>query len=81
MAVASTSKTPWDLWIDYQCRDSDGLTHADLRHARVGIVLKPGMRLIVGNEDADLADAEVVRIDNGIVFVQIIADLATQPAK
>jgi hypothetical protein len=39
------------------------------------------MRLIVGNEDADLADAEVVRIDNGIVFVQIIADLATQPAK
>ena len=81
MAVASTSKTPWDLWIDYQRRDIDGLTHADLRHARAGLVLKPGMRLIVGNEDADLADAEVVRIDNGIVFVQIIADLATQPAK
>ena len=81
MAIASTSKTPWDLWIDYQRRDSDGLTHADLRHARAGLVLKPGMRLIVGNEDADLADAEVVRIDNGIVLVQIIADLATQPAK
>jgi len=81
MAVASTSETPWDLWIDYQRCDDDGLTHGDIRHARAGLILKPGMRLVVGNEDADLANAEVVRINNGIVFLRINSDLVTQPAK
>ena len=81
MTVASTSETPWDLWIDYQRRDDEGLTHGDTRHARAGLVLEPGMTLIVGNEDANSAVAEVVRINNGIVFLRINSDLVTQPAK
>ena len=81
MTVASTSETPWDLWIDYQRRDDEGLTHGDIRHARAGLVLEPGMNLIVGNEDANSAVAEVVRINNGIVFLRINSDLVTQPAK
>ena len=81
MDVASTSETPWDLWIDYQSCDDDGLTHSDLSHARVGLVVKPGMDLIVGNEDADLANAEVVRVVDGIVFLRVKSDLVTQPSK
>jgi hypothetical protein len=81
MTVASTSETPWDLWIDYQRRDDEGLTHGDIRHARAGLVLEPGMTLIVGNEDANSAIAEVVRINNGIVFLRINSDLVTQPSK
>ena len=81
MDVASTSETPWDLWIDYQSCDDDGLTHGDLSHARVGLVVKPGMDLIVGNEDADLANAEVVRVVDGIVFLRVKSDLVTQPSK
>lgn len=81
MAVASTSETPWDLWIDYQRCDDDGLTHGDIRHARVGLVVKPGMNLVVGNEDADLANAEVVRVVEGIVYLRFDSDLVTQPSK
>ena len=81
MADASTSETPWDLWIDYQRRDDDGLTHGDIRHARVGLVVKTGMNLIVGNEDADLANAEVVRVVEGIVYLRVDSDLVTQPSK
>ncbi len=81
MVVASTDKTPWDLWIDYQRCDSDGLTHGDIRHARAGLVLIPGMTLIVGNEDADLANAEVERVVDGIVFLRIKSDLVVKPAK
>ncbi|CAB4669206.1 unannotated protein [freshwater metagenome] len=81
MADASTSETPWDLWIDYQRRDDDGLTHGDIRHARVGLVVKPGMNLVVGNEDADLANAEVVRVVEGIVYLRFDSDLVAQPSK
>ena len=81
MTFASTSETPWDLWIDYQRRDDEGLTHGDIRHARAGLVLKPGMTLIVGNEDASSAIAEVLRLNNGIVFLRINSDLVTQPSK
>ena len=44
-------------------------------------MLKIGSRLIVGNEDADLANAEIVRVQDGIVFLQIDSDRVTQPSK
>ena len=81
MSVSATHPTPWDLWVDYQRCDEEGLTHADVRHARDGLVLKIGSRLIVGNEDADLANAEIVRVQDGIVFLQIDSDRVTQPSK
>jgi hypothetical protein len=54
----------WDLWLDYHRRDSDGLTHGNLRNARSELEL-PGQYVVVGTEEAVAAVAEVVRVDDG----------------
>lgn len=63
----------WDLWIDYHRRDADGLTHAHRDDAEPGIELKPGAFIVVGNEEADYAAAEVVSIaPDGVVLVRVL---------
>jgi hypothetical protein len=64
----------WDLWIDYHRRDSAGLTHASVKDVGPGIQLVPGSCLIVGNEEADPAVAEVVSVgDHGVVLVRVLS--------
>ena len=63
----------WDLWLDYHRRDADGLTHGNARNARPEVELEPGRYVVVGNEEADPAVADVVRIDdNGAVLVRVL---------
>jgi hypothetical protein len=63
----------WDLWLDYHRRDSDGLTHGNLRNARSELELMSGRYVVVGNEEAESAVAEVVRVeDNGVVLVRVL---------
>jgi hypothetical protein len=63
----------WELWLDYHRRDGDGLTHGNVRNAAPDVVLTPGQCVVVGNEDADLAVAEVVSIDErGVVLVRVL---------
>jgi hypothetical protein len=63
----------WDLWLDYHRRDADGLTHGNVRNARPGVTLTAGAHVVVGNEEADSAVAEVVRIDDdGVVLVRVV---------
>lgn len=63
----------WDLWIDYHRRDADGLTHAHLDDAAPGTQLTPGNFIVVGNEEADLAVAEVIsQAANGVVLVRVL---------
>lgn len=63
----------WDLWIDYHRRDSAGLTHASVKDVEPGIQLVPGSCLIVGNEEADPAVAEVVSLEeHGVVLVRVL---------
>lgn len=63
----------WDLWIDYHRRDGAGLTHASSNDVEGSLVLVPGMFVVVGNEEADPAVAEVVSIDErGIVLVRVL---------
>lgn len=63
----------WDLWIDYHRRDADGLTHGNVRNACPGSQLESGRYVIVGNEEADAAVAEIVRFeDNGVVLVRVL---------
>jgi hypothetical protein len=62
----------WDLWVDYHRTDGDRLTHTNLRDVESGIVLGVGDYVVVGNEEADPAVAEVVSIDaRGIVLVRV----------
>ncbi len=63
----------WDLWIDYHRRDGDGLTHGNVRNARPGVAIKPGRHVVVGNDEADPAVAEVVQLDDdGVVLVRVL---------
>jgi hypothetical protein len=63
----------WDLWLDFHRRDADGLTHGNVRNARAEVTLEPGRHVVVGNEEADPAVAEVVRVEsNGVVLVRVL---------
>jgi hypothetical protein len=63
----------WDLWVDYHRTDDDGLTHTHRRHLRPGVDLIVGSHLLVGNEEAEPAVAEVVSVDaKGIVLVRVL---------
>jgi hypothetical protein len=63
----------WDLWIDYHRRDGGGLTHGNVRNAHSDVELAPGRYVVVGNEEAGAAVAEVVRIEEkGVVLVRVL---------
>jgi len=63
----------WDLCIDYHRRDGDGFTHGNVRNARSDVELAPGRYVVVGNEEAGAAVAEVVRIEEkGVVLVRVL---------
>jgi predicted amidohydrolase YtcJ len=63
----------WDLWVDYQRRDGEGLTHASVKDVEPGVALEVGGFVVVGNEEADSAVAEVMSIDErGIVLLRVL---------
>ena len=69
----------WDLWVDYQAMDERGLTRTNVRYAEPGVVVEPGAFLVVGDEDADLAVAEVVELrDKGVVLLRVLPGPAAQ---
>jgi hypothetical protein len=64
----------WDLWVDYHRIDGAGLTHANGRNAEPGVELQQGIYVVVGNEDADPAMAEVVTVEpGGLVLVRVLS--------
>lgn len=69
----------WHLWVDYQRTDGSGLTHASAANAEPGISLAPGDFIVVGNEDADPAVAEIVEVkESGVVLLRVVPGPAEQ---
>ena len=65
--------TQWDLWVDYHRIDGDGLTHTRVKDLERPLDLRAGMFVIVGNEEADPAVAEVVAVEpDGLVLVRVL---------
>ena len=64
----------WHLWVDFHRVDADGLTHAHVDDLSVGEVEPhPGDYLVVGDEDADPAVAQVVSVSSdGVVLVRVL---------
>ncbi len=63
----------WDLWIDYQARQPDGLTPTLARFSRPGVLIEPGRYVVVGAEDAEPAVAEIVEVrGDGAVLVRVL---------
>lgn len=63
----------WDLRVDFHRVDADGLTHAHVDDLSERIEPQPGDYLVVGDEDADPAVAQVVSVDaDGVILVRVL---------
>lgn len=62
----------WDMWVDF-ARVYDGLTHGHMDDATAGVVIEPGGYLVVGDDDAEAAVAQVVAVeDDGVVLLRVL---------
>jgi hypothetical protein len=69
----------WDMWIDFQAQDADGLTPALVEHARPGVTVDPGTYLLVGSDDSELAVARIVSVEpDGLVSVRVLPGPASE---
>ena len=69
----------WDLWIDFQAEDADGLTPALVEHTRPGVALSAGAYVLVGSEDSELAVARVVSVEpDGLVYTRVLPGPASE---
>jgi len=69
----------WDLWIDFQAENADGLTPALAEHARPDITLEAGMHVLVGSDDSELAVARVVSSQSdGLVYTRVLPGPASE---
>jgi hypothetical protein len=68
----------WQMWVDFG-RVYSGLTYGHLDDVVPGTDLMAGRYLIVGDEDADPAVAQVVEIrDDGTVLLRVLPGHAEQ---
>jgi hypothetical protein len=76
--VSSVPSTSWDLWVDFHRTDGEGLTHTRLDDLERPLDLRHGTFLVVGNEEADPAVAEVVTVEpDGLVLVRVLPGAVT----
>lgn len=69
---------PWEMWVDF-ARVYDGPTYGDLRDAEAGVIVEGGRYLIVGDDDADPAVAQVVEVRrDGVVLLRVLPGHADQ---
>lgn len=65
--------TEWDLWVDFHRVDADGLTHAHADDLSAGVDPQTGDYIVVGDEDADPAVAQVVSVAaDGVILVRVL---------
>ena len=65
--------TQWDPWVDYHRTDGEGITHTSIKDLERPRTLQRGMFVMVGNEEADAAVAEVVAVESdGLVLVRVL---------
>jgi hypothetical protein len=69
----------FELWVDYHRTDGQGLTHTHVDDVEAQIELVPGAFVVVGNEEADPAVAEVVSVEpDGLVLVRVLPGAAEE---
>lgn len=63
----------WDLRVDFHRVDAEGLTHTHADDLSAGIEPHAGDYLVVGDEDADPAVAQVVSVAaDGVILVRVL---------
>jgi hypothetical protein len=70
----------WQMWVDF-ARVYSGLTYGHVDDAAPGIKISAGRYLIVGDEDADPAVAQVIEVkDDGTGLLRVLPGHAEQHA-
>jgi hypothetical protein len=68
----------WDMWVDF-ARIYDGFTYGDVEDLTSGQEIQVGQFIVVGDEDADPAVAEVIDIrDDGVVLLRVLPGPANE---
>ncbi len=63
----------WDLSVDFQRVDADGLTHAHVDDLSSDAEAHLGEYLVAGDEDADPAVAQVVSVSaEGVILLRVL---------
>lgn len=63
---------PWQMWVDF-ARVYSGVTYGHLDDAAPGTQIAAGRYLIVGDDDADPAVAQVIEVkDDGTVLLRVL---------
>jgi hypothetical protein len=69
----------YDLWVDFQRRGPDRLTTTLARYASPGVDLRPGVHVVVGAEDSEVAVARIVEVSSdGFVTLDILPGPASE---
>lgn len=62
----------WDMWLDF-ARVYDGLTHGHVDDVTAGVDIVAGAYIVVGDDDAEAAVAQVVSVeDDGVVLLRVL---------
>lgn len=70
--------SPWQMWVDF-ARVYSGSTYGHLDDAALGNEIKVGRYLMVGDDDADPAVAQVIEVkDDGTVLLRLLPGHAEQ---
>jgi hypothetical protein len=70
---AQIETADWDLRIDFQSGDDEGLTRANIRNLRPGLRLCVGDIIVVGNEEAESGVGEVMELGrNGVAMIKVL---------
>ena len=71
---------PWQMWVDF-ARVYSGLTYGHLDDAAPGVDVRAGGCLVVGDDDADPAVAQVIEVKaDGTVLLRVLPGHAEQHA-
>ncbi len=71
---------PWQMWVDF-ARVYSGLTYAHMDDAAPGTEIRAGRYLLVGDDDADPAIAQIIEVkDDGTVLLRVLPGHAEQHA-
>ena len=63
----------WDLWVDFHRTDSEGLTHAHVDDLTASAAVHAGQYLVVGDEGADPAVAQIVSVEpDGVLVLRVL---------
>ena len=72
---------PRDLWVDFNDVDDDSRTSSLLRFAAPGSAIEVGEHILIGDDEGNLCEADVVGISGEVVELVLDANTFKRPRR